>query len=178
MSQGRFWHESADNLCIDWGTDEMTDIFNCQKKMAQHFLKIVCRMIKKCTLIGCYADENGHDDWLLYPTCSTATDEDEIEERGKTQYTTIGCIEERDCHFLLDADFIYTELLKDCTRGHTLPPKEAYFSELYRIGVIRPYSRSIRDVICKMELDGGKVKWYCCIPCFLVNVDLLSLDRH
>ena len=179
MSKDRFWHESADNLRIDWGTSKRICDFDGQKKMAQNFLKMVCRIVKKCDLLGLY-EQDGHDNWLLYPNPSTAIAEDELEleEIERIHYTTIGCVEEQDYHYLLDADFIYTELLKDCTRGHTLPPKEAYFSELYRIGVIRPYSRSIREVVCKMELDGEKARWYCCIPCFLVNVDLLSLGRH
>lgn len=169
--QGKFWGTDSKNLCIGWEKDGLTSVLAMQKEMAQKFLRMVCRIIKKCDFLPCY-ERSGHDNWLLYPVTGI-TDIDEDDEDDKIDYNVIGCVEEADCQYLIDADFIYTELLKDCARGYTIPPKEAYFSELHRIGVIRPWHRFYRDVVCNMKIDSDvSRKWYCCIPCFLVDVDL------
>lgn len=169
----RFWGENSANLSINWTGCGLTDIFAKQRGMIRQFLNMVCRIIKKCSFASAY-EHDGHDNWLLYPI--DVADDDDFDE-NETDYITIGCVEEKDYHYLLDADFIYAELLKDSAKGHTIPSKEAYFSELYRLGVIRPYKRFCRDVVSKMKIEkGADAKWYCCIPCFLVNADLSKLE--
>lgn len=168
--QGKFWGKDSKNLRIDWEQDGPTSALDLQKEMAQKFLRMVCRIIKKCGFAGAY-EHDGHDNWLLYPIHVADDDFDE------NDYITIGCVEEKDCHYLLDADFIYAELLKDSARGHSIPSKETYFAELYRLGVIRPYKRFCRDVVNRMKIEKeADAKWYCCIPCFLINVDLSTLE--
>lgn len=132
-----------------------------QANMAQQFLDTIRVTFGECTVLDDYSQL--HNCWLSFPTY----DGEEI---------VIGYLKKKENIYLLDSDFIYKRFLWLHSKGPSYMKKKEYYSELFRIGVIKPYMRFYRKPLCHLKIEKYKPRrWYFCISSNLVNFDLSTL---
>ena len=83
----------------------------------------------------------------------------------------IGRVDAKSGDYLLDRDFIYSQVVESCHEGaiEFWAQKQAYFKKLYHMEVIRPHKHFSRTLISKMWLEAGP-RHYFCIPYSIVNI--------
>lgn len=141
-------------MCI---SDSLRKI-EAQTKRTQHFLDMLCCILKKSRVdIDYSASIDG--DSLSFNIC--------YKEDG----SVIGYVQNMD--YILDRDFIYEQLLKSDADNITALGKMAYFRELFHNGIIKSYKNSDDKLFCKM-LVGERYKRFICVPGALVNFELVD----
>lgn len=159
MYHSKIWQKKKSESAIKITPENITKILQTQVDMAQHFSDVLRKTLKQCLFISNYP-QNGHDNWLLFPTY-----DDEL--------LTIGFIENG--NYLLDSDFIYKRIYKFHPKDSPLPEQSKYYSELFHIGILKPYNRFFPKSQCKLRIDGKQRKRYFCIPQSVINLDIHTL---
>lgn len=131
-----------------------------QADIAQQFLNTIRVTLKKCFVLADYP--HCGDIWILFPTY-----DDEA--------VTVGYVNEDDNSYLLDSDFIYKRFLKLRPENSILLNKQTYYSELFRIGVLKPYKLFQHKPLYRLRLERDSYRQYFCISGGLVDFDISTL---
>ena len=95
-------------------------------ELVQQFSDIICDVLKECTFVSKNPCTEDNDVGILFPTYDD-------------EFLLIGCIKGRD--YLFDSEFIYRRVLKYSPKGTRIPSQTEYYSDLFRIGILKPYER-------------------------------------
>lgn len=139
-----------------------------QEQEVQQFLSVVRSTLKKCKYLKQFPSPEQQEKWNVSPSCEIRQNHD-----------LIGYVEDMD--YLLDCEYIYKEIFKSPIKTvnpmeifFLSPDKFAYFSELFQLGVLKPYEKNSKESFCRIrDLD----KWFIRVSNELINIDISKLQE-
>ncbi len=139
-----------------------------QEQEVQQFLGIVRSMLKKCKYLKQFPSPEQQEKRNVSSSCEIRQNHD-----------LIGYVEDMD--YLLDCEYIYKQIFKSPIETAApmdifflSPDKFAYFSELFQLGVLKPYKKDSKEPFCRIrDLD----KWFIRVSNVLINIDISKLQE-
>ena len=160
-------YREGDNLLLE--AKCISDILKKQAVLgqkAQQFLGAVRSALKKCKYLSLLSSPEQNVSLFC-------------EIRRKCDGVKIGYVEDTD--YLLDCEYIYKLIFGlpiESDSGMNLiffiPNELAYYSELFQLGVLKPYEKNSQEPFCRME-EAGKV--YIRISNALINLDISCISN-
>lgn len=133
-----------------------------QGQKVQQFLDTVRSVLKDCTYLYLFPSPEQREQNIKL-SCEIRRNDDRI-----------GYVEDMD--YLLDCEYIYKLIFGlpiESDSGMNIiffiPNELAYYSELFQLGVLKPYEKNSQEPFCRME-EAGKV--YIRISNALINLDI------
>ena len=155
--------ELVEAICVSDVLKERT----IQGQKVQQFLDEVRSILKDCTY------------HFLFPSPEQLVQNIKLSCEIRRNDDKIGYVEDMD--YLLDCEYIYKLIFGlpiESDSGMNLiffiPNELAYYSELFQLGVLKPYEKNSQEPFCRME-EAGKV--YIRISNALINLDISCISN-
>lgn len=133
-----------------------------QGQKVQQFLDAVRSILKDCEYL------------YLFPTHEQREQNVRLSCKIRRNDDTIGYVEDMD--YLLDCEYIYKLIFglplesdSGLNIAFFIPNELAYYSELFQLGVLKPYEKNSQEPFCRLE-ESGKV--YIRVSNAFVNFDI------